>query len=133
MVDTGNLLSYISLLYKRHCLYSKSLFKAVPNFKKHNEARSPPPSGKACKTVRTRRKADDIAPYRRFFRIKWSMSRHEPGAFHLQAFFKSFYFFYSFLLLYSNALICIPIYKISIYNIYNCRFSKHLLHFNITD
>jgi hypothetical protein len=92
MVDTGNLLSYISLLYKGTALRSKSLTKAVPISEKHNEARSPPPSGKACKTVRTRRKADDIAPHRRFFRIKWSMSRHEPGAFHLQALFQIFLF-----------------------------------------
>ena len=94
MVDTGNLLSYISLLYKGTALRSKSLTKAVPISEKHNEARSPPPSGKACKTVRMRRKADDIAQHRRFFRIKWSMSRHEPGAFHLQALFQIFLFLF---------------------------------------
>ena len=126
MVDTGNLLSYISLLYKGTALRSKSLTKAVPISKKHNEARSPPLSGKACKTVRTRHKADDIAPHRRFFRIKWSMSRHEPGAFHLQILFQIFLF------LYFITLICIPIYEITIYNIHKYRFSKYLLHFSIT-
>ena len=74
--------SLIYLSYIKGTAFTAKACSRQCRILKNTTKRGPsPPSGRPCTTVRTSHKADEFALHRRFFRIKWSMSRPEPGAF----------------------------------------------------